>query len=97
MVELVRRFAGAIFLIVGSIISIAISSWQYQIDDGGATSESNWKNYCDNYPTSMLRRKSFSSLDSFHLLILSQQFPSNSMEEMTPPSVDFQMALLVIV
>eukprot|EP01040_Poterioochromonas_malhamensis_P004841 gene4841-5196_t len=53
MAELVRRFAGAIFLIVGSIISIAISSWQYQIDD--ATSESNWKNYCDNYPTSMLR------------------------------------------
>lgn len=57
----IKTYASAISLLVASIISIGISSWQFQNDDGGANLAYNWdSSVCNSFPYDMLRRKSFS-------------------------------------
>ncbi len=49
-----------ITFVCASIISIAISSWQFQSNDGGVNWGVDWKDdVCDAWPTEYMRRKFF--------------------------------------
>ncbi len=39
-----------------SLVSIAISSWQYQSDNGDIGDDDYWKSFCTEYPVKYLRR-----------------------------------------
>ncbi len=58
----IKTYGSGISLLVASIISIGISAWQFQNDDGGVNFGGvNWdSSICNSYPLDMLRRKSFS-------------------------------------
>jgi hypothetical protein len=56
-VENMKRFGFGVGFTVGSIISIAISSWQYQNDAHGNSFSQSWDDICTSWPYKILRRK----------------------------------------
>jgi hypothetical protein len=55
--ENTKRYLKGILLFACGVISIGISSWQFQNDDNGVSWGVNWTDYCNSYPQTMLRRK----------------------------------------